>query len=126
MSHLAGDALIAVKVDAGRCILTYVNILVRRVCSGDVGGALCRSSSFDLRCNVRRFWAGHEKKGKLVHRPGGSWAVDYDPTTHTDDEQGFKLSHHLFAPNEYVSFKENDGVWRTFRVVTVEDVVGAF
>jgi hypothetical protein len=74
------------------------------------------------RCRVRRFWAGEERKGRLVRRPGGSWAIDYDPRTHEDDEPGFRLDKHRFVPGEYVSFKENDGVMRTFRVAAIEDV----
>lgn len=75
------------------------------------------------RCRVRRFWV-HEPDaiGHLVHRPGGSWAFDYDPTRTSDDEPGFKLDKHRFLPGEYVSIKENDGVLRTFIVRAVVDL----
>jgi hypothetical protein len=75
------------------------------------------------RCRVRRFWP-HEPKliGHLVHRPGGSWAFDYDPTRTSDDEPGFKLNKHRFVPGEYVSFKEQDGVLRAFIVRSVADL----
>lgn len=75
------------------------------------------------RCRVRRFWP-HEPKsiGHLVHRRGGSWAFDYDPTRTSDDEPGFKLDKHRIVPGEYVSFKESDGIMRTFLVRTVADL----
>jgi hypothetical protein len=76
------------------------------------------------RCRVRRFWAGEtDEIGHLVHKPGGTWAFHYD--IHGDpshDEAGFHLSTHIFIPGEYVSVKEQDGVLRTFRVMTVRDL----
>jgi hypothetical protein len=75
------------------------------------------------RCRVKRFWKGENTElGHLVRRPGGSWAFDYDPNKDSDDEPGFKLSAHRFLPGEYVSFKEHDGVMRTFRVTAVADL----
>jgi len=75
------------------------------------------------RCKVRRIWPHQPKAiGYLVHRPGGSWAFDYDPDRSDDDEPGFKLDRHRFAPGEYVSFKEADGVMRAFVVRTVSDL----
>lgn len=74
------------------------------------------------RCLARRFWAGEEQMGLLVRRPGGAWGIDYDPTRHDDDEPGFRLDKHRFVPGEYVSFKESDGVMRTFRIASVEDL----
>ena len=74
------------------------------------------------KCRERRFWPGEPTElGYLVHRRGGTWAFDYDPTKDSDDEPGFKLSSHKFVPGEYVSFKEHDGVMRTFRVAAVMD-----
>jgi hypothetical protein len=75
------------------------------------------------RCKVKRFWP-HEPNmiGHLVHRPGGSWAFDYDPGRKDDDEPGFKLDRHRFVPGEYVSFKESDGALRTFIVCAVSDL----
>lgn len=73
-------------------------------------------------CRVRRFWPGEATEmGHLVHKRGGAWAFDYDPSKVSDDETGFKLSTHTFAPGEYVSFKEHDGVTRTFKVMSVLD-----
>jgi hypothetical protein len=57
-----------------------------------------------------------------VHRPGGTWAIDYDPRSTADDEPGFRFDKHKFAPGEYVSLKEHDGVMRTFRVVSVVEL----
>lgn len=76
------------------------------------------------RCRVRRFWA-HEPSevGHLVHKPGGTWAFHYD--IHGDpqhDETGFHLESHRFAPGEYISIKEQDGVLRTFRVIAVAEL----
>ena len=75
------------------------------------------------RCRVKRFWP-HEPEaiGKLVRRRGGSWAFDYDPSTTSDDEPGFKLDTHRFVPGEYVSFREHDGKLRTFIVKAVADL----
>ena len=74
------------------------------------------------RCEVRRFWQGEPTElGRLVHVRGDAWAFDYDPTRKDDDEPGFKLGIHKFAPGEYVSFKEHDGVMRTFRVASVSE-----
>jgi hypothetical protein len=75
------------------------------------------------RCVVKRFWKGEKNEiGRLVHKPGGSWAFDYDPARQDDDEAGFKLDKHRFVPGEYVSFREYDGVQRTFRVISVTDL----
>ena len=75
------------------------------------------------RCRVRRFWPGEATEiGHLIHKRGGAWAFDYDPSSEDDDETGFKLSSHKFNPGEYVSFKEHDGVMRTFVVATVLDL----
>ncbi len=76
------------------------------------------------RCRVRRFWPGErEEVGHLVHKPGGAWAFHYD--IHGDpanDETGFHLDTHVFKPGEYVSVKEQDGVLRTFRVISVREI----
>ena len=74
------------------------------------------------RCRVRRFWACEEERGRLVHKRGGTWAIDYDPKMEEDDEPGFRFDKHRFAPGEYVSLKEHDGHMRTFRIVSVVDL----
>lgn len=74
------------------------------------------------RCRVRRFQAGEKDEiGRLVHKPGGTWAFDYNPNETADDEPGFKLDKHHFVPGEYVSIKEHDGKLRTFRIMSVID-----
>ena len=71
-------------------------------------------------CRVRRFWGDEAAEiGRVVHKPGGVWAFDYDPARADDDEPGFKLDKHRFLPGEYISITEHDGVRRTFRIVSV-------
>jgi hypothetical protein len=75
-------------------------------------------------CRVRRFWAGEKEEfGHLVHRSGGAggatWLFDYNPAGTDDDEAGYRLGEHVFAPGEYVSVKDEDGVIHTFKVVSV-------
>lgn len=91
----------------------------------DQDGRLSAAEWKDVRerCRVKRFWQGHTTElGHLVRKPGGAWAFDYDPMRDSDDETGFKLSAHRFTLGEYVSFKEHDGVMRTFRVAAVSDL----
>jgi hypothetical protein len=75
------------------------------------------------RCRVRRFWADEpDEVGHLVHKPNG-WAFHYDirgDASH--DEVGFHFDTHKFLPGEYVSIREQDGVLRTFGVVSVREV----
>jgi len=74
-------------------------------------------------CVVHRFRPGEQMaEGKLLHGPGGKWFIDYDDTTNEDDETGFRLGEEVFAPGEYISIQEDDGMMHTFRVVTVEEV----
>jgi hypothetical protein len=75
-------------------------------------------------CVVHRFWGdAPERRGQLVHRPGGNagatWGFDYDASTHADDEAGFRFGEHLFRPGEYVSIRDPDGELETFRIVHV-------
>lgn len=75
------------------------------------------------RCRVKRFWAGEaDEIGHLVHKPGGSWAFDYNPNSSADDEKGFKFDRHNFVPGEYVSITEHDGVMRTFFIKAVVEL----
>jgi len=83
----------------------------------------------DLRdhCRVRRFRAGEpDRDGRLVHRPGGAggatWLIDYDDRATDDDEAGFRLGAHIFAPGEYVSIRDEDGDLHTFAVAHVQAV----
>jgi hypothetical protein len=76
-------------------------------------------------CVVERFW-GREpvRKGLLVHRAGGvsgaTWGFDYDTSTHSDDEAGYRFGDHAFVTGEYVSVREADGEMLTFRIVDVQ------
>ena len=71
-------------------------------------------------CRVRRFWGDEEEElGHLIHRPGGSWAFQYDIEGEDDDEAGYRFGSHAFQPGEYVSIKDEDGDLHTFQVVTV-------
>jgi hypothetical protein len=75
-------------------------------------------------CSVRRFWAGEpDERGHLLHRPGGqggaTWVFDYDGSSAEDDEAGYRLGDHVFAPGEYVSVRDEEGVLHTFKVVAV-------
>jgi hypothetical protein len=92
--------------------------------SGHIDLALWRQNRD--RCRVRRFWAGQEKAGRLVHRGGGrdhdQWVIDYDPTQSDDDEAGYRLGLHAFLPGEYVSISDSEGSSHTFKVVSVEPV----
>ena len=76
------------------------------------------------RCRVRRFWPGEaEEMGHVMHKRGNVWAFHYDiHGDPTHDEAGFRFDSHAFIPGEYVSIKEQDGVLRAFRVVSVRDL----
>jgi hypothetical protein len=77
------------------------------------------------KCRVRRFWQGEpDRHGVLINRAGGAggstWLVDYDAESSDDDEAGYRLQSHAFVPDEYVSFREEDGAYHTFKVVSVK------
>jgi hypothetical protein len=75
-------------------------------------------------CTVRRFWTGDEEAyGHLVHHAGRRWAFRYQSLAADDEEPIFRLDRHSFVVGEYVSITENDGVQRTFRVVSVGPAV---
>jgi hypothetical protein len=70
-------------------------------------------------CTVRRFWSNQDDEhGRLIRRPDGSWAFSYAPGE-DDDEPIFKFDKHVFAPGEYVTVTEHDGVARPFRVAEI-------
>lgn len=78
-------------------------------------------------CRVQRFWGeAREDAGYLVHKAGGTggarWLFDYDETQDGDDEAGYRFGDHAFAPGEYVSIRDEDGVMHTFQVAAVERV----
>jgi hypothetical protein len=59
----------------------------------------------------------------LVHKAGGegggTWVFDYVANDDEDDDLGYRFSSRVFAPGEYVSLREHDGVTRTYRVTSV-------
>jgi hypothetical protein len=66
--------------------------------------------------SFRRFWGDEEETGHLKHgRHGWSLAFPDEATS----EAIFRGDEHRFAPGEYLSIEERDGVTRTFRVVAV-------
>ena len=78
------------------------------------------------RCTVRRFWANEDDRhGLLRHKAGGAhgatWIIDYDPDSSDDDEPGYRLESHVFAPGEYVTIKDQQGA-HTFRIASVSAV----
>jgi len=62
--------------------------------------------------------------GWLEHRPGGvdgaTWVIDYDESTTTDDEAGYRLDHHAFRSGEYVTIGGGAGA-HAYRVAAVSD-----
>ena len=66
------------------------------------------------------------RRRHLIHRAGGTggatWFIDYDKRTRADDEAGYRLSTHRFAPGEYVSIADDDEKLHTFLVMQVKDV----
>jgi len=74
-------------------------------------------------CRVLKFSAGSETEaGLLRRRPGGSWAFHYDLADGAeDDDPGYRLGDHRFAPGEYITIADDDGD-HTFRVVSVQSV----
>ena len=73
------------------------------------------------KCRVRRFRPDEEDAVGLLKRgPGGRWYFDYDETTDSDDEAGFRFTDERFEIGEYVSVREDDGEMHTFVVAQVE------
>jgi hypothetical protein len=79
--------------------------------------------SYREHCTVARFRPDTEvMHGRLRRRPGGSWAFHYDLPDHTEDEDaGYRLGDHRFAPGEYVTIAEDDAA-HTYRVIAVETI----
>jgi hypothetical protein len=68
-------------------------------------------------CRVARLRPEQDDRhGHLVHRPGGSWAFQYDDNL--PDEAGYHFSDERFVLGEYVSINE-EGKMHTFRVTQV-------
>ena len=72
-------------------------------------------------CTVRRIEKGQEvESGLLVLNRAGKWVFSY-VRGEEDDETLFRLVEHRFAPDEYVSITEHDGVQRTYKVAAVTE-----
>lgn len=72
-------------------------------------------------CTVRRLEKGAEaESGLLVLNARGKWVFSYAPGD-ADDETLFRLASHRFAPGDYVTITEHDGMERTFKVGSVTD-----
>lgn len=79
-------------------------------------------------CRVRRFWEGFpDRRGRLTRKRGGmggaQWAIDYDKRSTKDDEVGFRLDRHKFAPGEFVTISDQAGP-HVFRVTSVDPLAG--
>ena len=99
-------------------------LVVPLTAEGRIDAALWATHKAD--CRVRRFRNGEsDSLGRVVHRAGGErgarWIFDYDRSTEFDDEAGYRLGDHVFAPGEYVSIRDEENEMHTFRVVTVSD-----
>jgi hypothetical protein len=71
-------------------------------------------------CRVRRFRPGEDDaNGHLARKPGGQWIFRYDRADE-EAESGFRFGDETFAPGEYVSIKEDDAKFHTFKVVSVK------
>ena len=70
-------------------------------------------------CRVVRHRPGEAHVvGRLVHRPGGSWAFRYGGLS---DEAGHRFQDERFVAGEYVSVRDGDEQ-HTFKVVSVDPV----
>ena len=70
-------------------------------------------------CRVaRRRPKAEDELGHLVHRRGGTWAFRYDVVGESADETAYHFSDERFAPGEYISIREQDGI-HAFRVTSV-------
>lgn len=70
-------------------------------------------------CRIARLRPGQQDAhGYLIHRPGGGWALHYDPDANTPDEVGFHFANERFVSGEYVSINEG-GIMHTYRVAAI-------
>jgi hypothetical protein len=74
-------------------------------------------------CRVVRFRPGEPQRiGRLVRRPGGSWAFRYSgDDAATEDEAAFHFGEEQLRVGEYLSIREDDE-FHVYRIVTVEHV----
>ena len=67
---------------------------------------------------VRQRPSEPDQHGRLVHRPGGGWALHYDDEAGLSDEVGYHFAEERFIVGEYVSINDR-GKMHTYRVTTV-------
>jgi hypothetical protein len=68
-------------------------------------------------CGFVRFRDNEDhRRGRLMHRPGGSWAFHYSDGT---DEAAFHFQNEKFEPGEYVSISDGR-LSHAYRIVSVE------
>jgi hypothetical protein len=89
----------------------------------DEGGRLDPDTarSFKDACTIVRRRDDEEPvRGWLRRRPGGSWAFHYEFENGAEDEDpGYRLGDHIWAPGEYVTIQEDEGA-HTYRVISVQ------
>lgn len=97
------------------------DILAPLTPDGHIDGEV--ATSHKAKCRVRRFRPGEEDLiGILLRGPGGRWSFDYDDTTSSDDEAGYRFGDERFIMGEYASIREDNGEMHTFRVMQVEEL----
>jgi len=79
----------------------------------------------DKDCWVHRFWENEEDQRGLLRHGAKGWMFDYDEDDTDDDEPFFKLERHAVKEQEYLSITEQDGVTRTFVIVSIQPYVHA-
>ncbi len=62
------------------------------------------------------------ESGRLVHKPGGSWAFLYDDGDEEEDAAGFRFQDERFVVGEYVSIREDDDRHHTYHVTSVHAI----
>jgi hypothetical protein len=71
-------------------------------------------------CRVVRFRPDDEQSiGRLVRRPGGSWAFRYAEEVGEEDEAGFHFGEEQMRLGEYLSIREDDET-HVYRIIGVE------
>lgn len=80
-------------------------------------------------CRVAHFAPGQPHRyGQLIYRAGrngrGMWAIDYDVSRCSDDEDVYGLEEHCFEVGECVRLRDGHGAFRPYRVVRVVPLIG--
>ena len=72
------------------------------------------------KCTVRSFRPQQAERHGWLRHVGRGWRFDYDRSGSADDEPFFKLDRHIIASGLYVTVREDDGIERPFRIVSVQ------